>query len=218
MKRIWLASAVLAAVFSLPAPAAAVDAEANLAPFLGPPRFEVQQLFDGGRFPNVVVATDGTVIATWGNKTYQVRRSEDGGKTWGPVITVADPGFQGGGTIVDETTGDILVFVEAHHPIAPLTVYRSTDHGKSWKAEEVVIHPDSNGNVPSMHMNEHGITLLHGPHAGRLLRPTRWYAEGNRRDQWPNHYTNAICSDDHGKTWHTSEPVPGERHGRGHIG
>ena len=25
---------------------------------------------------------------------------------------------------------------------------------------------------------------------------------------WPNHYTNAIYSDDRGKTWHTSDPFP----------
>lgn len=191
--------------------------EGELEPFLGQPEFEVQPIFRGERFPNVVVATDGTVIATWGNKSYKVRRSEDGGKTWGPEIVVAEPGFQGGGTIVDENTGDILVFVEATHPIAPLTVYRSTDRGKTWKPQEVVIHPDPNGNVPSMHMNEHGITLRHGEHAGRLLRPTRWYAEGNRRDQWPRHYTNAIYSDDHGKTWHTSAPFPAKGTGEAAV-
>jgi sialidase-1 len=54
--------------------------------------FELQEVFTGERFPNVVVAMDGSVIATWGSNTYKVRRSEDGGATWGPVITVADPG------------------------------------------------------------------------------------------------------------------------------
>ena len=43
---------------------------------------EVQQIFDDERFPNVVVATDGSVVATWGSKNMRVRRSEDGGKTW----------------------------------------------------------------------------------------------------------------------------------------
>ena len=46
--------------------------------------FEVQELFADERFPNVVVGTDGTVLATWGRENYRVRRSEDGGKTWGP--------------------------------------------------------------------------------------------------------------------------------------
>jgi hypothetical protein len=32
--------------------------------------------------PNVVVTTDGTVLATWGKKRVRVRRSDDGGETW----------------------------------------------------------------------------------------------------------------------------------------
>ncbi len=183
-------------------------AEGDLTPFLGPARFDTRQIFKSERFPNVVVTNEGTVLATWGNKRFTVRRSEDGGSTWGAEITVAEPGFHGGGALVDERTGDVLVFVEAGHPPAPLTVYRSTDDGRNWQAEEVVIHPDAQGNVPSMHMNERGITLRRGRHAGRLLRPTRSYAGGNARAEWPNHYTNAIYSDDGGRTWHTSAPFP----------
>ena len=78
------------------------------------------------------------------------------------------------GTIVDENSGDILVFVEDRQPPAPLTVYRSRDDGKTWQAQATVIEKDVNGNTPSMHMNEHGITLLHGNYKGRLLRPTRY--------------------------------------------
>ncbi len=174
----------------------------------GQPVFEVQQLFADERFPNVVTATDGTIVATWGRENFRVRRSEDGGKTWGPEITVANPGFQGGGTTVDENSGHILVFVEGGHPPAPLTVYRSKDHGKTWNVEEVTIKPNSLGHIPSMHMNEHGITLKHGKYAGRLIRPSRWYGNGNGREFWDEHYTNAIYSDDGGKTWQASEPFP----------
>ena len=169
---------------------------------------DVQQIFSDERFPNVVVALDGTVIATWGNKNYRIRRSEDGGKTWGPEMTIAHPGFQGGGAIVDEKTGDILLFVEAGHPVAPLSLYRSKDHGKSWALDDVTILPNSKGDIPSMHMNEHGITLKRGKHAGRLIRPSRYYGEGNNRAYWDDHYTNAIFSDDSGKTWQASEPFP----------
>ena len=35
--------------------------------FLGEPRFELQQVFANERFPNVVVTTQGTVLATWGS-------------------------------------------------------------------------------------------------------------------------------------------------------
>jgi len=57
-------------------------------------------------------------------------------------------------------------------------------------------------------MNDHGITLRRGPHKGRIIRPSRWYAGRNERQRWPQHYTNAIYSDDQGKTWHSSEPFP----------
>ena len=190
--------------------AAGKPSEGELASFLGAPRFEMAQVFQNERFPNVVVAVDGTVLALWGNQSVRARRSEDGGKTWGPEIVVADPGFQGGGAIVNEKTGDVFAFVEAHHPPASLTIYRSNDHGKTWQAVSAPIAKDVNGHVPSMHMNDHGITLRRGPHAGRLLRPARHYAEGNRRDQWPFHYTTAIYSDDGGKTWKTSAPFPEE--------
>ncbi|MEX0742127.1 MAG: sialidase family protein [Phycisphaeraceae bacterium] len=199
---------MVAKVDAEPLTAADLPVEGSVDAFMGVPELDKQQVFTGERFPNIVVALDGTVLATWGNQSFRVRRSEDGGEKWGPEITVAEPGFHGGGTIVDENNGDVLVFVEEGHPIAPLSVYRSEDHGKTWRPEDVVIHGNSEGHVPSMHMNESGITLRHGPHAGRLIRPTRWYAGGNGRPHWPDHYTNAMYSDDGGQTWYASEPFP----------
>ncbi len=216
--RVHLLSLVLSFVFSgLPAfsqpksvwkTSEGLPGEGSLQSFLGKPKFDLHQVFKNQRFPNVAIAVDGTVLATFGSSAVRVRRSEDGGKTWSNENIIAKPGFQGGGLTVDEKNGDILAFVEAHHPPASLTVYRSTDHGKSWKPQSIELHKDSKENTPSMHMNEHGITLRHGKHKGRLLRPTRWYAGRNERSRWPKHYTNAIYSDDGGKTWHTSEPFP----------
>ena len=179
--------------------------------------FDVKKIFFDERFPNVVVATDGTVIATWGREDFRVRRSEDGGESWGPEITVAKPGFQGGGTTVDENSGDILVFVEEHHPPAPLTVYRSKDNGKTWNSEDVTIKPNSKGHVPSMSMAENGITLNYGKHAGRLVRPTRYYAGGNDTAYYDQHYNNAMYSDDGGRTWQASEPFPAKGTGEGAL-
>ncbi|WP_154856342.1 sialidase family protein [Cyclobacterium xiamenense] len=183
----------------------------------GNPIMEVKELFPTERFPNVVTAKDGSIVATWGNQSYQVRRSEDGGKTWSSITTLAKPGFQGGGVTVDEESGDILAFVEDSHPIAPVTLYRSSDQGRTWNAEKTTILPDSLGNIPSMHMNEHGITLRFGDKKGRLIRPTRYYGGGNDREYWETHYTNAIYSDDGGRTWQTSAPFPAKGTGEAAI-
>ena len=64
----------------------------------------MQPIFSGERFPNLVVCRDGAVLATWGSKHVRQRRSEDGGKTWGPEISIGD-GIHGGGAIVDERSG-----------------------------------------------------------------------------------------------------------------
>ena len=188
--------------------AAGHPSEGSLKPHLGEARFGVQQVFADERFPNVVVTVEGVVLASWGSRSLRVKRSEDAGETWGKSITVAAAGIQAGGLTVDESTGHIIAFAENQHPPAPLQVYRSTDGGKSWSKFEASVKPDPKGNVPSMHMNEHGITLRRGKHKGRLLRPSRWYAGKNERARWPRHYTNAVFSDDGGKTWQASAPFP----------
>ena len=191
--------------------------EGPLKPHLGESKFDLQPLFSGERFGNVVVSMEGTVIATWGTSHVRARRSEDGGQTWGPEIVIAKPGFQPGGLTVNETNGDIIAFVEDRHPPAPIHVYVSSDDGKTWNKIETNIKPDSSGNDPSMHMNEHGITLRHGKHKGRLIRPSRWYAGKNDRSKWPQHYTNAIYSDDGGNSWQASEPFPANGTGEATI-
>lgn len=203
-----LSSSVACSLLLLSALSAVSLADDELSSIVGAPVFGKQRLFDDQRYPNVVVTVKGTVLAVWGNAGVAVRRSEDGGQSWGRPIAVARAGYHGGGTIVDANTGDILVFVEERQPPAPLTLYRSKDDGRSWQAEATVIAKDVNGNQPSMHMNEHGITLMRGPHKGRLLRPTRYYGPKDGEENWPRQYTNAIYSDDGGQSWKTSEPFP----------
>lgn len=181
--------------------------DGTLESFLGSSGIDVQPIFQGGRFPNVVVTTKGTVLATWGNGNIRARRSENGGKTWGDEIIIADHGIHGGGTTVDESTNNIFVFLEEKHPPAKILVYQSQDDGKNWKRSSATIEPDDEGRMPSMHMNEHGMTLRHGKQAGRLIRPSRFYGKANRPEShWPTHFTNAIFSDDGGRTWQTSGP------------
>ena len=52
---------------------------------------DLQQVFKGERFGNIVVSMKGTVIATWGTSHVRAKRSEDGGKTWGPKLSSPSP-------------------------------------------------------------------------------------------------------------------------------
>ena len=76
------------------------------------PFFTSQNLFSNERFPNLVISNNGTLIATWGSSKVVAKRSTNGGKSWSNEIIISDPGFHGGGTLVDEVTGNIFVFVE----------------------------------------------------------------------------------------------------------
>ena len=191
------------------------------------PFFEIKQLFFGERFPNVVVANDGSVVASYGRTKFMVRRSEDGGKTWGPIIKVSD-GIHGGGLTLDENSGDLIAFVEKEHPPSTLKCFRSKDNGKSWKLSKIRILADKNNIIPSMHMNEHGITLKNTKFKGRLIRPSRYYNaksssermlmyKTTKEKMWRKQYANAIYSDDGGYTWHTSDPFPANGTGEAAI-
>jgi sialidase-1 len=191
------------------------------------PFFEKQMLFQGERFPNVVVAKDGSIIATWGKENCVSRRSIDGGDLWENEVIIG-PGINGGGLTLDENSGDLITFVEKEHPPSTIKCYKSRDIGKTWDRFEIDILPDRNGIIPSMHMNEHGISLKSGKFRGRLIRPTRFYNAKNSSERkimyssakekmWRGQYTNAIYSDDGGKTWHTSNPFPAKGTGEAAV-
>lgn len=173
------------------------------------PFFEVQDLYEGAknRIPNVVVAADGSVLA-FAHSGRVLRRSEDGGKTFSPAQEVGSDA--GGSAIVDTSTGDVMI-VESNKGY----LWRSTDHGRSWQREEIVVKPNpmghgGPGNVPvETACSESGITLQFGKHKGRLIMPARIQPPMGNNDQewWPCNYNTAIFSDDGGKTWQTSGPV-----------
>ncbi len=93
------------------------------------PLFEVQDLFESVRIPNITVATDGTVLA-FAKSGRLIRRSEDGARNWGPIREVGSDA--GGSVIVDENTGNIMVVNSKSGYL-----WRSHDHGKTWKKEEI---------------------------------------------------------------------------------
>ena len=171
------------------------------------PVFEMQELFEKTRILNIVVATDGSVLA-FTNDGRLLRRSEDAGNTWSPIQEVGHDA--GGSAVVDENSGDVLVVRSGNG-----FLWRSRDHGKTWQREEIVVNPNALGHgVPndvgaSTHGSESGISLQYGEHKGRLIMPARITAPHGSNDQkwWPYHYNMAIYSDDGGKTWQASGPV-----------
>ena len=171
------------------------------------PVFEMQDLFEAVRIPNIVVAADGTVLA-FAKSGRLLRRSADGGRTWEPVREVGHDAA--GSAIVDRSTSDVMVVsARGGH------LWRSSDHGKTWKRERIVIRPnalghgDPNGTPAQTACSESGVTLRYGKHKGRLLMPARVMSPKgtNAQEWWPYHYNTAIYSDDGGKTWQTSYPV-----------
>ena len=81
MKKILIA--LLFAWLCLAGNLRAAEIEGTLKPHLGKPHLDIQQVFKGERFGNIVVTIKGTVVATWGTSHVRAKRSEDGGKTWG---------------------------------------------------------------------------------------------------------------------------------------
>lgn len=170
-------------------------------------KFHMQDLFEGVRIPNIVVATDGTILA-FAKSGHLLRRSEDRGKTWSPIQEVGSDA--GGSAIVDENNGDIMVVNSRGGYL-----WRSHDNGKNWEREEIIVKPNAaghgtpDGTPVSTACSESGITLLYGEYKGRLLMPARIMAPKGNNDQewWPYHYNTSIYSDDGGKIWQTSYPV-----------
>jgi sialidase-1 len=170
------------------------------------PLLEIQDLFTSTRGPKIIVAQDGTALA-FAQSCRIVRRSEDHGRTWGPTREVGPDAK--GNAIVDDNSGDVLVVCENGY------LYRSRDHGKTWKKEDIVIKPNEVGHGKpdgvkvGLGHSESGITLKAGKHKGRLLIPARIQPPkgSNAQEYWPYNYNTAIYSDDGGKTWQTSGPV-----------
>lgn len=89
--------------------------EGPLKDFLGKPWLKEGQVFADQHAPNVIVTRKGTIVTVFGYPTdVKVRRSEDGGETWGEPIDI-QKGINGGGALVNETNGDLFVWVEEKH-------------------------------------------------------------------------------------------------------
>ena len=170
-----------------------------------PLSLSIQQLWKGGGGTSIVTARDGTVVAFQSMASNKIRRSADGGVTWGADIEIG-PGATYANAIVDENSGDILYVNPAKQ-----WLWRSRDQGLTWTRETIVVRPDGFGLVPNtVSSMQPGITLQFGSHKGRLLMPARVQGPKYSNDvEWrPYHYSTAVYSDDGGKSWQTSHPFP----------
>lgn len=212
--------------------AAGKPAEGPLDSFLGEPCCDMQVVFQGGndvREPYLAIAVDGTLLAVR-NYQKQLRRSEDGGQTWGDIIAVSIA-HSDSNMIVDENTGDIM---SVRMWDGADRVFRSRDHGRTWTEEKVTVKlnelmkqfekagakervtkgaPVKRGTY-YLHANasEAGVTLRHGEHQGRLLVSAtfRPHSAAHPSDREPGDalFSCAIFSDDHGATWQVSDFFP----------
>ena len=177
------------------------------------------------RIPALVRAANGDLLAfceaRQGGDASEIdlvlKRSSDGGKTWGslemvqesddflslfgedvPPITVGNPA-----PVVDELDPD--------HPgriWLPFTlendrvfVCYSDDHGETW-SERREITADVKKEPWGWYATGpvHSIQLKRGPHRGRLVVPCDHRLSDDGEDRGPNG-AHAVISDDHGKTW-----------------
>ncbi|MFD7922857.1 exo-alpha-sialidase [Streptomyces sp. NPDC059740] len=177
------------------------------------------------RIPAIVRTTRGTLLAfaegriedcgDAGDVDIVVKRSTDGGRTWGPLQVVNDGGGDTHGNptpMVDERTGRIVLAEtynkgihdgrNCHDPCArtPYVQY-SDDDGRTWSTPK-----DLGGALRPARWNSwyatgpvHGIQLAHGRHAGRLVfgLNARSFADG----RVTGHLAALAVSDDHGTTW-----------------
>ena len=195
--------------------------------FPAEPLMEQTELYISGaegyhtfRIPALVVSTRGTLLAFCegrketredaGNIHLVLKRSTDGGTTWGPLQIVWKE--EGGGKktacgnpcpVVDEQTGTIHLAFCRNNDRQFITT--SDDDGVTWsqptEITDIVDREDWGfyGTGPG-----HGIQLKLGPAAGRLLIPSYHHEHGAK----PGPRSHMIYSDDHGKTWQLGESVP----------
>ncbi|NEE06469.1 exo-alpha-sialidase, partial [Streptomyces sp. SID7499] len=182
------------------------------------------------RIPALTTSVKGTVIAAYdtrptlgdlpGNLGVVVRRSTDGGTTWGTQQVVrkeaAPKGFGDPSLLVDRTTGRIFVFYagsvnqgffgsatgndESDPDILQADYSYSDDDGVTWTHRRITKQIKNPAWAGVFAASGEGIQVRHGAYKGRLIQQ---YAIRNNGAN----YAVSAYSDDHGATWKTGNPV-----------
>ena len=163
------------------------------------------------RIPTLVKANDGTLLAfaegrvnscsDFGNIDMVLKRSTDGGRTWGPIQFIDSNGndrSHSAAPVVDTNTGDIVLpFMRGDQPF----VRRSTNNGLTWTGPSDISAQIFPGTWSSMGFGPvHGIQLEQGPNAGRLVVPAKHILDGQPLEP-SGREAHVIYSDDGGVNW-----------------
>jgi len=226
MSRTFSKAVVIATALAFSAASRRAPAAATAKPGAGkkqasasdvPPPSKSVRLFGGARIPALVFTKKGTLLAfcSAGDNSRghcQVRRSTDGGKTWGKSILVSPDSrkervqFASISVVADRNTGKIWCFYNrgtdrwnAKKP--PIRFSYSEDDGRTWaKPVRPCDCERFPKDLPSLRsVQGRGIQLENG----RLLAPVHTIPRGKKSG--PAY----LYSDDAGKTWKLSQTVKG---------
>lgn len=172
------------------------------------------------RIPAVVAGAKGTLLAFAegrkdgtsddGNVDTVLRRSTDGGKTWGPLRLVADAGADFVGNpcpVLDRATGRVWLPL-ARKP-GRNTAAQSMTGGGAGPMEVLMLHSDDDGatwskpeNITKAVKPDGWTWYVVGPGCGVQLADGRLVLPcDHRKTGSTDSFSHVIVSDDHGKTW-----------------
>lgn len=195
-------------------------------------------IFEGGtegyqcfRIPAVVTSKKGTLLAfaegrkngcsDTGNIDLVMKRSQDGGKTWGQLEVLWHDGGNTCGNpspVIDRTTGNIFllstwnlgedheseIIAEKSKDTRRVFVLKSENDGKSWSRPKEIT---SDVKLPNWTWYAtgpgSGIQILGGKYKDRLV-----IASDHIEAVTKKYYSHTIYSDDHGETWELGGSTP----------
>ena len=169
------------------------------------------------RIPSIVRTGKGTLLAFAearveskdddSNIDVVLKRSEDGGKTWGPMQVLKDygPDKTGNQAPIVLPDGKILLLYTINkipdRANRHIFMRTSSDDGRTWTPEVEITDQILKPGIQQTYATcpVHGLVKQYEPHKGRVVVAARV----NALSGWTTeHAAHVIYSDDNGETWH----------------